>query len=79
MANKRIPVDVVRVDEPWAVAHLADGTMVKVKVVFDQVYRMVDERGQPCFAPNGQPIYEADFNPVFACNAPDAAKAKVKP
>jgi hypothetical protein len=76
---KRILVDVVRVEEPWAIAHLADGTQVKVKIVFDQIMRTLDPNGKPAFGADGNPDYYASFKWAITVNAPASAKAKVKP
>lgn len=76
--QKRVHVDVVRVEEPWSIAHLADGTQVKAKVVFDQVYRVLDESGKPVFGPDGNPQYHASMQTVFCVNSPDRTKQGAK-
>lgn len=78
MANKRIPVDIVRVEEPWAIAHLNDGTQVKVKIIFDQVMRNLEPNGKPAFLSDGNPDYFASFKWAITINAPDSAKVEIK-
>jgi hypothetical protein len=63
---KKQSIDIVRVDEPWATAYLADGTQLRVKIVFDEVFRVLGEDGKPAFTPNGEPLYEANFKSAFA-------------
>lgn len=71
---KTAPVKITQVDEPWAYANLADGSTIKVKLVFDKVSRDLDDDGKPAFAPNGEPLYNVNWGTVIACDAPDENK-----
>lgn len=71
-------LDMVRVDEPWATAYLADGTEVRAKLVFTGCWRELDEHGTPRFGEDGKPMITAKVSPVFDIEAPEAAMRKVK-
>jgi hypothetical protein len=76
--TKSLKLDIVRVDEPWATATLADGTEMKVKLVFTGAQRELDESGKPAFAPDGKPMITVKFNWVIDADVPEAAMQKVK-
>ena len=52
-----VPVDIVGVHEPWAYAKLADGNVVKAKIVFMKVAIVNDEEGKQKFNEDGTPCY----------------------
>jgi hypothetical protein len=72
--TKMIPVDIVRVEEPWAKAYLPDGSVMKVKLIFDSCARVLDEQGKPTFNPDGTPCYHIRFAPHISCDAPESAR-----
>ncbi len=43
--------------EEWSDYSLADGTVLRVKVVVSKVTRMHTPDGSPAFAPTGEPAY----------------------
>lgn len=62
----RLPVDIVRVDEPWAIAYLADGSKAKVKIVFNAIWRELDAEGRPMSNPDGTPRFEVSATQAYA-------------
>lgn len=57
--------------EPWTVYKLADGTEVKVKTLLLAVNRREGE-----FQPDGNPVYDLNFQNIVGVDAPDHLKLK---
>jgi len=76
---KMLPVDIVRIEEPFTIAHLADGTRVKVKVVINKCARTIDDDGKPAFNPDGSPAYQLMFGPIVLIDAPESAMLQHQP
>lgn len=76
--GKKVPVDIVKVDEPWAAAYLPDGSKIMVKLVFTAAYREHDDNDRPAFAPDGMPAYGVKFNWVINVEAPEKIQQKIK-
>lgn len=73
---KHVNVDIVRVDEPWAKAYLPDGTIVKMKLVFNTCVRVLNDDGTPAYHPDGSPVYFASHTTVGAVEAPQSSMRK---
>lgn len=74
--EERRPIEIIRVEEPFAVAYLADGSKVRVKIVFTEAARVFID-GKPAFLPNGEPKYHARFEFVIAADVPKDMMQKV--
>ena len=69
MVAEDIPFEAER--EGWNVYILEDGTTLKLRTVLAEVFRV-----EGAYAPNGDPMYVVNANPVMAVNAPDSLKRK---
>ncbi len=58
LSSKLIPVDIVKVDEPWAEAFLANGDVVRAKLVFNHILMHMSENDKPIIDTNGAHIYQ---------------------
>ena len=47
MVEKLIPVEIIKVYEPWAEAVLSNGDTVIAKLVFGQVFMQLNSDGKP--------------------------------
>ncbi len=57
--------------EAWNEYILHDGTTLKLKTVLAEVFRV-----DGMYAPNGDPVYVVNAQPVVSTNAPDNLKRK---
>lgn len=73
--RKTIPVDIFSVDEPWAYARLSDGSMVKAKVVFMEIRRVIEDDGKPAFNEDGAPLFAVGTQTVVQGMSKDAVDA----
>ncbi len=74
LGNDEVTAEVIEFEverENWNTYILADGTNLKLKAVLAEVLR-VDDR----YAPNGDPLYIVNANPVLSTAAPEHLKKK---
>lgn len=64
--NKPVFIDIVRSDEPWGTITLADGTIIKTKIVPVSVRRLVNEKGEMIRDNDGLPMYEINHRIIMA-------------
>ena len=57
--TKQLPVEIIKVHEPWAIAELADGSIVKAKIVFISTSLAVDENNTAVLNDQGKKQYLA--------------------
>lgn len=67
----RIPVKIVKAEEPWTTLELADGTTIKARLNVANVFRQ-----DGVFNPNGDPVYDFDIHPTFSPTIPETLKRK---
>jgi len=68
---QKLPVEVIRADEPWAEVVLVDGTKIRVRVVITEVRRHVGEHTQ-----DGKPTYSLSWQIVTHLTAPASLMKK---
>jgi hypothetical protein len=66
-----VSVDVLESKEPWTEVHLDDGTVLRMKMVVAEVWRIENEHDQ-----EGNPIYSIKAQAMMNTNAPDELKKK---
>lgn len=71
--SKAVPVDVEEANERWNEYKLADGTVLRLKLVLSEARIMPGE-----FAEDGEPIYIVQSQNVLTVRAPDSLKRKAQ-
>jgi hypothetical protein len=61
--------------EGWSDYSLADGTILRIRVVVTKVTRMENPDGSPAFTPTGEPAYFVQSQNVFQVLTPAEYKA----
>lgn len=63
-------VQIIDAQEPWAIATLEDGTVVKGKLVFTGAHLVLQEDGRtPVYNPDGSPMYKVNINQILVIEA----------
>jgi len=60
-----------KVEEPWNVYELADGTTLRIKVVVSEIIRLNGE-----FTPDGDPVYLVKSSNIVSTEAPDKLRRR---
>lgn len=63
-----VPVEIVKSEEYWSKLHLADGTVLKVKLVVARAGRSIDK---PVPGGAGEPVYLIQSQTVVVAEVPD--------
>ena len=66
-----VPVEIVKSEEYWSKLYLADGTVLKVKLVVAQAGRSIDK---PVPGGAGEPVYQIKSQAVVVAEVPDELK-----
>lgn len=64
--NKPVFIDIVQSDEPWGTITLADGTIIKTRLIPVSVRRLVNEKGEMVRDNDGLPMYEVNHRIIMA-------------
>ena len=64
------PIEVESSNEPWAQYTLADGSVLRAKLVLLEVIRL------EAHMDNGDPVYQMQFQQIVGVNASEALKKK---
>ncbi len=70
--GKRVPADQLNFTsnaEPWTEYELEDGTVIRIKSVLAQVFRVVDQ-----YLPNGEPVYVMQIGNLPVVTIPSELK-----
>lgn len=70
-----VPVEIDRSEEQWTKVYLADGTVLKVRIIVVKAGRSIDK---PAPGSNGEPLYHVQSGTVVVADVPDNLRFDVE-
>lgn len=66
LGHKTVSIDIAKSHEPWGEIQLADGHIIKTRLVIVSVARMIDDKGKMIADPDGLPMYVVNHRVIMA-------------